>query len=72
MLVVVFPGGLAASEIALITANHMAVEWAFYAGFATLLGARSARRAYLGAKPRLDRAAALVMGALGFKLLTDR
>ncbi|MFB9151150.1 LysE family translocator [Roseovarius ramblicola] len=72
VLVVVFPKGLSATEIALITANHMAVEWLFYTGFAVLLSGAPARRGYLAARPWIDRAAALVLGALGLKLLTDR
>ncbi|WP_297773333.1 LysE family translocator [uncultured Roseovarius sp.] len=72
VLVVVFPTGLTALEIAMITVNHMVVEWIFYAGFATLLSGAAARRAYLGAKPWIDRAAALLMGALGLKLLLSR
>lgn len=72
VLVVVFPKGLSGGEIALITLNHMVVEWLFYAGFATLLSGAPARRAYLGAKPWIDRAAALLLGALGLKLLTER
>jgi threonine/homoserine/homoserine lactone efflux protein len=72
VLVVIFPKGLSASDIALITANHRVVEWLFYAGFATVLSGATARRAYLGAKPMIDRAAALLMGALGLKLLLSR
>jgi len=72
VLVVIFPKGLSAAEIALITANHLLVEWLFYTGFAILLSGAPARRAYLGAKPWIDRAAALVLGALGLKLLTER
>ena len=72
VLVVIFPKGLTASEIALIVANHAVVEWLFYGLFAALLSGQAARRAYLGAKPGLDRTAAFVMGALGLKLLLDR
>lgn len=72
VLVVIFPKGLGAAEIALIVANHALVEWLFYGVFALLLSGASARRAYLGTKPVIDRAAALVMGALGLKLLLDR
>ncbi len=72
VLIVVFPKGLSATEIALITANHLAVEWVFYSGFAVLLSGAPARRVYLGAKPWIDRAAAMMLGALGLKLLTDR
>jgi len=72
VLVVVFPKGLSATEIALIALNHLAVEWVFYTVFALALSGAPARRAYLGAKPWIDRAAALLLGALGLKLLTDR
>lgn len=72
VLVVIFPKGLSGFEMALITANHMLVEWLFYAAFATLLSGAPARRAYLSAKPMIDRAAALLLGALGVKLLLNR
>ena len=72
VLVVIFPKGLSTAEIALIVANHAVVEWLFYGIFAALLSGASARRAYLGAKPVIDRGAALLMGALGLKLLLDR
>lgn len=72
VLVVVFPKGLSAADIALITINHVAVEWLFYTVFAVALSGAPARRAYLGAKPWIDRAAAVLLGALGLKLLTDR
>ena len=72
VLVVIFPKGLTSEEIALITGNHMIVEWIFYAGIATVLSGTPARRIYLGAKPWIDRAAALLLGALGLKLLLSR
>lgn len=72
VLVVIFPKGLTAGDIAFIVGNHMIVEWIFYAGLATLLSGAQARRAYLGAKAWIDRAAALLLGALGLKLLLSR
>jgi len=72
VLVVIFPKGLGVGDIALIVANHALVEWLFYGVFALLLSGASARRAYLGTKPVIDRGAALLMGALGLKLLLDR
>jgi len=72
VLVVVFPKGLSATEIALIALNHLAVEWMFYTAFAVALSGAPARRAYVGAKPWIDRAAAVLLGALGLRLLTDR
>jgi threonine/homoserine/homoserine lactone efflux protein len=72
VIVVVFPKGLAAPEIALIALNHLLLEAAFYTLFAFLLSSAPARRRYLGAKPLLDRIAACVLGALGLRLLTER
>ena len=72
VLVVVFPKGLSTGEIALITVNHMMVEWLFYTGFAVILSGAPARRAYFGAKPWIDRAAAVMLGALGLKLASGR
>ncbi len=72
VLVVVFPKGLSAAEITLIVGNHIAVEVLFYALFAFLVSGRMARQAYLGAKPIVDRMAAMLLGALGLKLLLDR
>ncbi|WP_223163036.1 hypothetical protein [Roseivivax sediminis] len=53
-------------------ANHLLVEWTIYGAFALLLSTRPARDGYLALKPLLDRAAAMVLGALGLKLLIDR
>jgi threonine/homoserine/homoserine lactone efflux protein len=72
VLIVVFPEDLRASDIALITFNHFAVELICYTLFALLLSSAPARTRYLAAKPNLDRIAALVLGAFGLKLLTDR
>ncbi|SLN36578.1 Threonine efflux protein [Roseivivax jejudonensis] len=72
VLLVVFPPGLSGADRALIVANHLAVEWAVYTLFALLLATRPARDGYLALKPMLDRVAAVVLGALGLKLLIDR
>lgn len=72
VLVVIFPPGLSLAEKATIVANHMIVEWIAYALFALLLSSPPARAGYLGAKPVLDRAAGLVLGALGLRLVLDR
>ena len=72
VIVVVFPQGLTAPQIALIVANHFVVELAFYALFAFALGSGPARRGYLGLKPVLDRIAATLLGALGVRLLLER
>lgn len=72
VIVVVFPQGLAATEIAVIVANHFVLEVCFYGIVALLLSSAPARRGYLEAKPVLDRIAATLLGALGLRLLTER
>lgn len=72
VIVVVFPQGLSAPQIALIVTNHLALEVAFYSLFAVLLSSAPARRKYLSAKPLLDRVAAGLLGALGLRLLIER
>ncbi|MEL6243405.1 MAG: LysE family translocator [Pseudomonadota bacterium] len=72
VIVVVFPHGLQAREIALITLNHWVLEIVCYAVFAVLLSAPPARRGYLGLKPLFDRLAATLLGALGLRLLIER
>jgi threonine/homoserine/homoserine lactone efflux protein len=72
VIVVVFPQGLTPPQIALIVANHLALEVLFYSLFALLLSSAPARRGYLGAKPILDRIAATLLGALGLRLLLER
>ncbi|MEL6808018.1 MAG: LysE family transporter [Pseudomonadota bacterium] len=72
VIVVVFPQGLGAVDIAIIVANHLVLELAFYATFAVLLSSPPARRAYVGLKPVLDRIAATLLGALGVRLILER
>lgn len=72
VLVVIFPPGLSLPEKALIVANHFAVELAVYAAFAAALSTGPARVGYLRLKPVVDWIAALVLGALGLRLLFDR
>jgi threonine/homoserine/homoserine lactone efflux protein len=68
VLVVIFPAGLSAAEIALIVTNHLMLELLGYAVIAWALSRPAARAAYLGARRWLDRVAALVLGALGARL----
>lgn len=72
VLVVVFPPNLSATEIALVTLNHLILEVLFYTACALILSAPAARRRYLHTKPLLDRIAALLLGGLGLKLLLQR
>lgn len=72
VIVVVFPQGLAVADIALIVANHFLLEVLFYGLFALLLSTQAARRGYLRLKPLFDRMAALLLGALGLRLILER
>ncbi|NNE53080.1 MAG: LysE family transporter, partial [Sulfitobacter sp.] len=72
VIIVVFPQGLAGSQIALIALNHLLLEVAFYGLLVALLGAPLARTRYLRLKPLFDRIAATLLGALGLRLLLER
>jgi threonine/homoserine/homoserine lactone efflux protein len=72
VIVVVFPKGLAAAEIALVVFNHLALEIIFYSLLVTALSTPAARRGYLALKPGLDRIAATLLGAFGLRLLIER
>ncbi len=72
VLVVIFPAGLGLPQKGLIVLNHFIVEAVVYAGFAALLASGPARAGYLRLKPLFDRIAAVVLGALGLRLLFAR
>nr|WP_025053211.1 LysE family transporter [Sulfitobacter noctilucae] len=72
VIVVVFPQGIGAIDIAVIVANHLVLEIAFYALFALLLGTGPARRSYIRLKPVLDRIASTLLGALGLRLILEK
>jgi len=69
VLLVIFPPDLSPAEMALITANHIVLEVVVYAAIASVLTRPSVRARYLGHKPLLSRAMALVLGGLGLRLL---
>jgi threonine/homoserine/homoserine lactone efflux protein len=71
VLLVIFPPGLSAAEMALVTANHVALEIAVYATLAHLMSRDAIRLRYLAAKPAINRAMALVLAALGLNLLAS-
>ncbi|MEM7440601.1 MAG: LysE family transporter [Pseudomonadota bacterium] len=72
VLIVIFPAGLTAWEKFAIVGNHFVVEFVVYAAFSAALSTPAARGAYLRAKGWLDRGAALILGALGLRLLFQR
>ena len=72
VLIVIFPGKLSITEGAVLVTNHLLVEWAFYAVLAFALGTKAVSDKYLRAKVYVDRFAAVVLGALGARLLLIR
>ncbi|MFD1341811.1 LysE family translocator [Litorisediminicola beolgyonensis] len=72
VLVVIFPGDLTGFEKSAIVLNHFCVELAAYTAFATLISTPRARAGYMRLKSGFDRVAALVLGALGLRLMFGR
>lgn len=72
VLVVIFPPDLSPGAKALIVANHFVVELVVYTVFAACLSSAPARNGYLRLKPIIDRTAAVILGALGLRLLFGR
>ncbi|MGY6634417.1 MAG: LysE family translocator [Alkalilacustris sp.] len=69
VLVVIFPAGLSVGQAALVVANHFMLEVVGYGLIAWALSQPVARAGYLRAKRWIDRLSALVLGALGLRLL---
>jgi len=72
VLIVVFPADMSMAENAVVFANHLAVELVFYTVLAVAMSSRFVGARYLRAKVVLDRAAAVVLGALGLRLFLSR
>jgi len=72
VLVVVFPASIPLAHKGFVVLNHVAVEIVVYATLACLLSTAAVSRRYLKAKVWLDRATAVVLGALGVRLLASR
>ncbi len=72
VLVVIFPPVMSAGEKAFIFANHLLVELIVQPTLAILLSTGAVSRGYLAAKPILDRITAMILGALGLRLLLSR
>lgn len=69
VLLVIFPPGLGAAEMALITLNHALVEVVFYGFLAWVMTRDTVRTRYMGWKPTISRAMAVVLAGLGLRLL---
>ena len=72
VLVAVIPAGLGVANSLVIVVNHFAVEVVFYSLLAVCLSTRAVTRRYMRAKVYIDRFAALVLGALGCRLVFSR
>ena len=72
VLVVIFPPDMSLAGKALIFFNHLLVEWTVQPLLAVMLSTGTVRRRYLAFKPVLDRVTAVILGALGLRLLLSR
>ena len=66
----VFPAMPTGTDAALIVANHLALELAWYSLAALVLTTAPARAAYLRLKARIDRIAAILLGAMALRVAT--
>lgn len=72
VLITVFPAGLSVIESFVIVFNHFLVEVAFYTILAFSMSTQAISRRYMQAKIYIDRGAAVIFGALGFRLALSR
>lgn len=72
VIVVVFPADLTARDIALIVANHLALEAVFYTGFGIALTSATAQAALTRCKPTLNRMTAALLRAPGVRFFLEK
>ena len=72
VLVAVFPAGLSVAESFVIVINHFLLEIAFYAALAFCMSTQAVSERYMQAKAHIDRGAAIILGALGIRLVLER
>ncbi|MEO9875411.1 MAG: LysE family transporter [Anderseniella sp.] len=72
VLIVIFPAEMTLFENAVVVLNHLVIELLFYTALAIGMSTEAVSRMYLRAKTYIDRVAALVLGALGVRLLLGR
>ena len=72
VLVAVFPAGLSIADSFVIVINHFLVEVAFYTTLAFCMSTQSVSKRYMQAKAYIDRGAAIILGALGIRLVLSR
>lgn len=72
VLIVIFPAEMTLFENAVVVLNHLVIELLFYTALAVGVSTEAVSRMYLRAKVYIDRVAAVVLGALGIRLLLGR
>ncbi len=72
VLIVIFPAEMTLFENAVVVLNHLVIELLFYTALAVGMSTEAVSRTYLRAKVYIDRVAAVVLGALGVRLLVGR
>ena len=72
VLIVVFPPGLSIVDKAIIVTNHLVLEVFFYLLLALFMNTPAVSQWYLKAKLYFDRFAAVVLGALGTRILFEQ
>lgn len=72
VLIVIFPAEMTLFENALVVLNHLVIELIFYTALAVCMSTEAVSRTYLRARVYIDRVAAVVLGALGVRLLVGR
>ena len=71
VLIVVFPPDLTLTENMIIVLNHLLLELVFYLALALFMNTPAMSQWYLKSKLYFDRVAAVVLGALGARILFD-
>jgi threonine/homoserine/homoserine lactone efflux protein len=71
VIVVIFPRGVDLSQMILIPLNQLVVEIVMYALFAFVFSRPAVRRSYFAGRRWVNRIAAVIMGGLGIRLLTE-
>ncbi|SDZ35407.1 Threonine/homoserine/homoserine lactone efflux protein [Jannaschia faecimaris] len=69
VLLVIFPPGLNAIEMGILTVNHILLEAIVYSTLAYLLNRPNVRARYIALKPRIMRTMAIILALLGLRLL---
>ncbi len=72
ILIVIFPPDMTLLEKGFVVVNHFVVEVLFYGILAQAMSTQAVAKSYQRAKIHLDRFAAIVLGALGLRLLFQR